>query len=106
MNKKDMETLNKLPVHSPWAFTENEAQKSLENRAAYKAIEDLVVHGDAPIDGKVVVSIAKPCYGHTEYRIVSNPLGMSTRLIALWCDRGNLCFGHRVTGSTITVWTD
>lgn len=102
----DMDTINKLPVHSPWAFKEDEGRKRLENLATYKEIEDLVVFGDTPIEGKVVVGRPRPSYGHTEYHIVSNPLGMSIRLIALWCDRGNLCFGYRVEGPTICVYTD
>ena len=45
-------------------------------------------------------------YAHTKYRVVKNGPGLSTQDLAIICDRGNLCFGHRTEGSIICVYID
>lgn len=75
-------------------------------RSAYEEIRDLVTFGKRPVDGKVVVGPPQVLYGTHAHRIVSNPLGMRTELIALWCDCGNLPFGYRVQEDRIIVFTD
>lgn len=101
-----MTDYNELPVHSPWAFTEDELRKANENRATYLRLKEVCVFGDEPDGEHVVVALSSHGYAHTTYRVVDNPIGLSMRHIALFCDDGNLCFGHSVRGGYIDVYTD
>lgn len=47
-----------------------------------------------------------PLYHKNEYRVISNPLGLDALHVALFCDRGNLCFGYCYRASLIDVYTD
>lgn len=38
--------------------------------------------------------------------VLKNAPNLTDREIALLCDGGNLCFGYRVEGNTICVYTD
>ena len=51
-----MEDYNKLPVHSPWAFTEDEHRKASENRDIYLSLKDVCVFGDEHDVENVVVA--------------------------------------------------
>ena len=82
-------------IYSPWAFTENENEKAKINREIYQEIKD-----------KAVVEWVGSGYGHTKYKVVSNPHNLSTLELALICDEGNLCFGYRTEGDLIVIHTD
>jgi hypothetical protein len=55
---------------------------------------------------KAIVDHAGTGYAHKKYRVVHNPNKLSTNELALFCDRGNLCFGYRCQGGLILVHTD
>ena len=101
-------------IYSSWAFTENEHQKRDSNIKAYDALKDksIVVYGsklpiaEDVLKSKSVLLDYKHGYGHTDYKILSNPNNLSTLELALVCDRGNLCFGYSTSGSIITISTD
>lgn len=57
-------------------------------------------------DYDVVVSCDKVGYAHVKYKVLKNVPNLTDREIALLCDGGNLCFGYRVEGNTICVYTD
>ena len=105
-------------VYSAWAYTENSDEKTQINQKIYKELRDKVKIGyrDSKIKG---MNISKddlqnycclvPCgrgYGNVQYQIISNPHNLSNDEIALVADGGNLCFGYRVVGSTIIIYTD
>lgn len=54
----------------------------------------------------VVVERSRSIYAGVEYTVIRNKPGLSTKDLAIICDKGNLCFGYRACGSTITVYTD
>lgn len=54
----------------------------------------------------VVVERCGSGYAHTKYRVLSNKAGLSTKDLAIICDKGNLCFGYRTEGQIICVYTD
>ena len=56
-------------------------------------------------DYDVVVSYSVG-YAHARYTVLKNAPNLTSREIALLCDDGNLCYGYRVEGSTICVYTD
>ncbi len=56
-------------------------------------------------DYDVVVSYSVG-YAHARYTVLKNAPNLTDREIALLCDDGNLCYGYRVEGSTICVYTD
>lgn len=89
------------PEKSPIDF-----DKIPRNYEGFRQIRDLCEFGTSPVEGKVVVAHSGIGYGHTRYRVVDNPIGMPTDLIALFCDSGNLYFGYHVTGREICVHTD
>ena len=57
-------------------------------------------------DYDVVVSCNNVGYAHVKYTVLKNAPNLTDREIALLCDGGNLCFGYRVEGNTICVYTD
>lgn len=57
-------------------------------------------------DYDVVVDSAGSGYAHAKYRVLRNTPGLSSKDLAIICDRGNLCFGYRTEGSIICVYTD
>ena len=54
----------------------------------------------------VVVTGAGSGYAHTKYRVLKNTPNLGSKDLAIICDRGNLCFGYRVEGPLIYVYTD
>lgn len=85
---------NTLPAHSAWAYTDDEDRKRRENSETYERLCEFCELGDEPDGRKVVVAYVGPLYGINRYRVVSNPIGLDALHVALYCDRGNLCFGY------------
>ena len=82
-------------IYNSWAFESNASEKGQMNREIYQEIKD-----------KAEVEWAGSGYGHTKYRVVSNPHNLSALELALICDSGNLCFGYRTEGDLIVIHTD
>lgn len=82
-------------IYSEWAFEENAVEKLKINKEIYQEIKD-----------KAEVELVGSGYGHTKYKVVSNPHNLSTLELALICDEGNLCFGYRIQGDLIVIHTD
>jgi len=82
-------------IYSPWAFTENESEKSKINYEIYEEIKD-----------KAEVKWVGSGYGHKKYEVVSNPNNLTMDELALICDGGNLCYGYRLKGDLIVIHTD
>lgn len=45
-------------------------------------------------------------YAHSDFSVIDMPEWMTMDEAALVIDRGNLCFGFRTSGSTVTIHTD
>lgn len=101
-----MTDYNALPAHKAWAFTKDEDRKSRENAETYKRLREVCEFGEEPDGDKVVVTEGVPLYLKNEYRVISNPIGLDALHIALFCDRGNLCFGYYNRAGLICVYTD
>lgn len=97
---------NALPAHSAWAYTEDADVKSLENSETYDRLCEVCEFGDVPDGDNVVVMYVGPRYLVNEFHVVSNPIGLDALHVALFCDNGNLCFGHGSHGGIIDVYTD
>ena len=97
---------NALPAHSAWAYTDDEDRKRRENSETYERLCEVCKLGDEPCGDKVVVAYVGPSYHRNQYRVISNPIGLDALHVALYCDRGNLCFGHGSHGELIDVYTD
>ena len=98
---------NDLPVHSDWAFREDADMCAHENRMTYEKLREICTRGEAPCGGKTVVKPLGPVYGRTRYKVICNPTRLDMAHIALFCDRGNLCFGYSIgAGSVIEIFTD
>lgn len=82
-------------IYNSWAYSQNETEKSEINREIYEEIKD-----------KAEVEWVGSGYGHTKYKVISNPNNLSELELALICDSGNLCFGYRTEGGFIVIHTD
>lgn len=100
-------------IYSPWAFTENAGEKATINDTIYK--EELKprareFYNEEPtakeLEEFTCYRRVSSGYAHTKYEILSNPHNFSTAELALICDSGNLCFGHRTEGKLIVIHTD
>lgn len=100
-----MTDYNALPAHKAWAYTKDEDRKRRENAETYKRLCEVCEFGDEPDGGKVVVMDVGSLYHRNEYRVISNPIGLDALHMALFCDRGNLCFGYGYCAGLIDVYT-
>lgn len=101
-----MTDYNALPAHSAWAYTEGADMKCRENAETYERLREVCEFGGEPDGEKVVVMDVEPRYHVNEYQVISNPLGLDALHVALFCDRGNLCFGYGYNTGIIDVYTD
>ena len=101
-----MTDYNALPAHNGWAFDKYADVKRHENAETYRRLRKVCEFGDKPDGDKVVVTEGVPLYLKNRYRVVSNPIGLDALHIALFCDRGNLCFGYVCRAGIIDVHTD
>lgn len=101
-----MTDYNALPAHSAWAYTEGADMKCRENAETYERLCEVCEFGGEPDGDKVVVTDVVPLYHRNEYRVISNPIGLDSLHVALFCDSGNLCFGYGYNAGIIDVYTD
>ena len=99
-------------IYTPWAYTENEGEKSKVNQSIYQELKPKVKlfwGSTQPTKEEEQKFICYKCdgggYSTTKYSILSNPYNFSNDELALICDRGNLCFGYRVDDG-IVIYTD
>ena len=95
-------------IYSPWAFTENEFEKGRMNHDIYNELKskyiifrsdfkNKIIDGfDICFDDYDIVIGRKPGYHHSVYYVYKNAPKLSVAELALICDGGNLCFGHRL----------
>lgn len=57
-------------------------------------------------DYDVAIQFVGVGYAHQKYRVIKNEPNLPTKDLAILCDNGNLCFGYRVEGGCICVYTD
>lgn len=102
-------------IYSSYAFSENEREKGKTNYEIYKELQDKaqVIHQsqlenitDEMKNQKAYILDYQHGYGHTKYKVISNPFNLSTLELALVADGGNLCFGYRTEGNLIVIHTD
>lgn len=101
-----MTDYNALPAHSAWAYTEDEDRNSRENSDTYERLREVCEFGGEPDGEKVVVMEVDTRCKVNVYKVISNPLGLDALHVALFCDRGNLCFGYGYNTGIIDVYTD
>lgn len=54
----------------------------------------------------VVVEYSHSSYACMKYRVIRNAPNLGSKDLAIICDKGNLCFGYRMEGSMVVVYTD
>ena len=101
-----MTDYNALPAHNGWAFDKYADVKRRENAETYERLREVCEFGDEPDGDKVVVMDVGALYHKNEYRVISNPICLDALHVALFCDRGNLCFGYGYRAGIIDVYTD
>lgn len=94
-------------IYTRYAFEENETDKRKINRLIrnrlmqkYKVFiaNDRNFQALKPEKWEVVI-FRKPCYHHTECKVVKNTTKLSKDELALLCDEGYmLCYGYRSIG--------
>jgi len=122
-------------IYSSYAFKENEREMMKINRQIYEELEErykilkervsilesnnyllvqknrtLEKNTQAPTSEELeqndIVYSRKACYAHGEYRIYKCPNEVTLDELALICDGGNLCFGHRGDKKFLSVSED
>lgn len=83
-------------------FTKEEREAL--NKMSYGEIAEAKKKAAMKFD--VAVEYAHSSYACAKYRVLYNGAKLTTRQLALICDKGNLCFGFRVEGNLIVVYTD
>jgi len=82
--------------------------EELEER--YKILKVSDIDHKAPTSEELeqndIVYSRKACYAHGEYRIYKCPNEVTLDELALICDGGNLCFGHRGDKKFLSVSED
>ena len=100
-------------VNVEWAFSPDGQELSAENNEIYNELRPytkIIGYNESPtpeeLNKFVCYEYAGTGYANQQYHILSNPHNFTSDELALICDRGNLCFGYRRMGNTITVYTD
>lgn len=106
-------------IYSPWAFTENEKEKSHINNEIYKELVskykilylnrlDLFNNRPNATDSENydIIYSSESKYHRNEYKIYQCPEELTAIELALICDGGNLCFGFGGDKTHITIYTD
>lgn len=104
--------------YSEWAFDEKSSEMSAANRSVYDALADALdirrvyrdnfeaEHPDGHGEETFIYRDGAIGYAHSDFGVIDMPEWMTMAEAALVIDRGNLCFGFRTSGSTVTIHTD
>lgn len=106
-------------VYPSWAYTDHWEDKMYVNKTIfselkgkYKILYQRELESmpkdeyENLLKTKAVITPGATGYAHKDYYVKSNPNNLSEAELALICDGGNLCYGYRSCGNTITIHTD
>lgn len=104
--------------YSSWAFSDVEESAPKQNKAVLeeyrKVLSCRMIYGRDDLEHKrpeftgdeELILRERNCYGRNVYEIIEKPEWMTIAEVAFVADTGNLCFGFRTSGSTVTINTD
>lgn len=104
--------------YSEWAFDIRSKEMASRNREVYFALtESLDIHivyrdnfeakrPEGHGEETFIYRDGAIGYAHSYFSVIDMPEWMTMAEAALVIDRGNLCFGFRTSGSTVTIHTD
>lgn len=104
--------------YSEWAFDEKSSEMAAANRSVYDALKGALdirrvyrdnfeaKHPDGHGEETFIYRDGAIGYAHSDFGVIDMPEWMTMAEAALVIDRGNLCFGFRTSGSTVTIHTD
>lgn len=104
--------------YSEWAFDEKSREMSAANRSVYDTLAEALdihrvyrdnfeaKHPDGHGEETFIYRYGAIGYAHSDFSVIDMPEWMTMAEAALVIDRGNLCFGFRTSGSTVTIHTD
>lgn len=104
--------------YSEWAFDTRSKEMASRNREVYDALTEALdihracrdsfeaKHPDGHGEETFVYRDGAIGYAHSDFSVIDMPEWMTMAEAALVIDRGNLCFGFRTGGSTVTINTD
>ena len=87
-------------AHGTYGLVPMEARKNMTLLEQQEAEEKAMLEYD------IVIKHEGSGYAHTKYRVLRNTPGLSTKDLAIICDKGNLCFGYSMRNGLICVHTD
>jgi len=100
---KELMAKYKVATGSHDLFTKEELEAV--NKMSYREIEEAKKKA-AALNFDVAIEYVGPSYACAKYRVLYNGANLTCRQLALICDRGNLCFGYRMEGHLVVVYTD
>lgn len=86
--------------HGTYGLLPDEELRKMSLLEVQQAIEKALEEYD------VVVERSGSGYACAKYKVLRNTPKLGSKDLAIICDTGNLCFGYRASGNTITVYTD
>lgn len=104
--------------YSEWAFDEKSREMSAANSRVYDALTGTLdirrvyrdnfeaKHPEGHGEETFIYRDGAIGYAHNDFGVIDMPEWMTMAEAALVIDRGNLCFGFRTSGSTVTIYTD
>lgn len=104
--------------YSEWAFDTRSEEMAGRNREVYGALTGALDihrvhrdgfearHPDGHGEETFIYRDGAIGYAHRDFSVIDMPGWMTMAEAALVIDRGNLCFGFRTGGGTVTVHTD
>lgn len=104
--------------YSEWAFDEQSEFMVSRNHEVYDALTGALdirrvyrdnfeaKHPDGHGEETFIYRDGDIGYAHSDFSVIDMPEWMTMAEAALVIDRGNLCFGFRTGGSTVTIHTD
>lgn len=104
--------------YSEWAFDTRSKEMASRNLEVYDALTEALDihrayrdnfearHPEGRGDETFIYRDGAIGYAHSDFGVIDMPEWMTMAEAALVIDRGNLCFGFRTIGSTVTIHTD
>ena len=82
-------------IYSDWAGSKDSVEIARINESIFKEIKH-----------KAQIRCVNRMPSRVKFKVINNPENLTNDELALICDCGNLCYGYRIEGEYIIIYTD